>query len=154
MTLRPRTRFLLLAILPLLLSLGLIALAMQQQQQDLSHRERQVVERAIMAAKETELLNRVNQARSALARGAAAPQVEDRHPGGHEEQAAQVERMFVAQAQQQTPLDRDPDDLVRIAAGHDAQRRGQLHRLRAAEGVVDVERGRRRAVLPHLDVEG
>lgn len=67
MTLRPRTRFLLLAILPLLLSLGLIALAMQQQQQDLSHRERQVVERAIMAAKETELLNRVNQARSALA---------------------------------------------------------------------------------------
>ncbi len=67
MIIRPRTRFLLLAILPLLLSLGLIALAMQQQQQDLSHRERQVVERAIMAAKETELLNRVNQARSALA---------------------------------------------------------------------------------------
>ncbi len=67
MTLRPRARFLLLAILPLLLSLGLIALAMQQQQQDLSHRERQVVERAIMTAKETELLNRVNQARSALA---------------------------------------------------------------------------------------
>ena len=33
--------------------------------QDLSRRERQVVENAIMAAKEVELLNRVNQARSA-----------------------------------------------------------------------------------------
>ena len=67
MTIRPRARFLLLAILPLLLSLGLIALAMRQQQQDLSRRERAVVERAIMAAKEVELLNRVEQARSALA---------------------------------------------------------------------------------------
>ncbi len=67
MIVRTRARFLLLAILPLLLSLGLIALAMRQQQQDLSRRERQVVENAIMAAKEVELLNRVNQARSALA---------------------------------------------------------------------------------------
>jgi len=67
MMVRTRARFLLLAILPLLLSLGLIALAMRQQQQDLSRRERQVVENAIMAAKEVELLNRVNQARSALA---------------------------------------------------------------------------------------
>jgi two-component system NarL family sensor kinase len=67
MFVRPRARFLLLAILPLLLSLGLIALAVRQQQQDLSRRERQVVEGAIVAAKEVELLNRVNQARSVLA---------------------------------------------------------------------------------------
>ena len=67
MVIRPRAKFLLLAILPLLLSLGLIVLAMRQQQQDLSRRERQVVESAILAAKEVELLNRVSQARSVLA---------------------------------------------------------------------------------------
>ena len=64
---RPRSKFLLLAILPLLVSLGLIALAMRQQQQDLSRRERQVVETAYMAAKQTELLNHVDLARSLLA---------------------------------------------------------------------------------------
>ncbi|MBL0091951.1 MAG: cache domain-containing protein [Piscinibacter sp.] len=64
---RPRSKFLLLAILPLLASLGLIALAMRQQQQDLSRRERQVVETAYMAAKQTELLNHVGLARSLLA---------------------------------------------------------------------------------------
>lgn len=64
---RPRSKFLLLAILPLLVSLGLIALAMRQQQQDLSRRERQVVETAYMAAKQTELLNHVGLARSLLA---------------------------------------------------------------------------------------
>jgi two-component system NarL family sensor kinase len=63
---RPRSKFLLLAILPLLVSLGLIALAMRQQQQDLSRRERQVVETAYMAAKQTELLNHVGLARSLL----------------------------------------------------------------------------------------
>ena len=63
---RPRAKFLLLAILPLLLTLSLIALAMVQQQQDLSRRERQVVEQATMAAKEAELLNLVGMARSAL----------------------------------------------------------------------------------------
>lgn len=66
MDLRPRARFLLLAILPLLLTLALIALAMVQQQQDLSRRERQVVEQATMAAKEAELLNLAGMARSAL----------------------------------------------------------------------------------------
>ena len=64
---RPRSKFLLLAILPLLASLGLIALAMRQQQQDLSRRERQLVETAYMAAKQTELLNHVGLARSLLA---------------------------------------------------------------------------------------
>jgi two-component system, NarL family, sensor kinase len=64
---RPRSKFLLLAILPLLVSLGLIALAMRQQQQDLSRRERQLVETAYMAAKQTELLNHVGLARSLLA---------------------------------------------------------------------------------------
>lgn len=63
---RPRSTFLLLAILPLLLTLSLIALAMFQQQQDLSRRERQVVEQATMAAKEAELLNLAGMARSAL----------------------------------------------------------------------------------------
>lgn len=64
---RPRSTFLLLAILPLLLTLSLIALAMFQQQQDLSRRERQVIEQATMAAKEAELLNLAGMARSALA---------------------------------------------------------------------------------------
>lgn len=64
---RPRAKFLLLAILPLLVTLSLIAVAMVQQQQDLSHRERQVVEQATMAAKEAELLNLAGMARSALA---------------------------------------------------------------------------------------
>lgn len=64
---RPRSTFLLLAILPLLLTLALIALAMVQQQQDLSRRERQVIEQATMAAKEAELLNLAGIARSALA---------------------------------------------------------------------------------------
>jgi len=63
---RPRSKFLLLAILPLLLTLALIALAMVQQQQDLSRRERQLVEQATMAAKEAELLNLAGMARSAL----------------------------------------------------------------------------------------
>jgi len=64
---RPRSKFLLLAILPLLVSLGLIALAIRQQQQDLSRRERQVVETAYMASKQAELLNYVSLARSVLA---------------------------------------------------------------------------------------
>lgn len=64
---RPSSKFLLLAILPLLLTLSLIALAMVQQQQDLSRRERQLVEQATMAAKEAELLNLAGMARSALA---------------------------------------------------------------------------------------
>ena len=64
---RPRAKFLLLAILPLLLTISLIALAMVQQQQDLSRRERQLVEQATMAAKESELLNLAGMARSALA---------------------------------------------------------------------------------------
>ena len=50
MIVRTRARFLLLAILPLLLSLGSSRLAMRQQQQDLAPRG-QVVENAIMAAK-------------------------------------------------------------------------------------------------------
>lgn len=64
---RPRSKFLLLAILPLLLTIALIAVAMFQQQQDLSQREQQVVEAATMAAKRSELLNHVDLARSLLA---------------------------------------------------------------------------------------
>ncbi len=64
---RPRSKFLLLAILPLLLTIALIAVAMVQQQQDLSRRERQLIESATMAAKRAELLNHVDLARSLLA---------------------------------------------------------------------------------------
>ena len=64
---RPRSKFLLLAILPLLLTIALIAVAMVQQQQDLSQRERRLVESATMAAKRSELLNHVDLARSLLA---------------------------------------------------------------------------------------
>jgi two-component system NarL family sensor kinase len=63
---RPRSKVLLLAIGPLLLTLSLIAVAMVQQQQDLSRRERLLVEQATMAAKESELLNLAGMARSAL----------------------------------------------------------------------------------------
>ncbi len=63
---RPRSKFLLLAIGPLLLTLSLISVAMVQKQQDLSRRERQLVEQATMAAKEAELLNLAGMARSAL----------------------------------------------------------------------------------------
>lgn len=63
---RPRSKVLLLAILPLLLALALIALAMHQQQQDLLRRERQLIESATLAAKEAELLNLVGMARSVL----------------------------------------------------------------------------------------
>lgn len=63
---RPRSKFLLLAILPLLLTLSLIALVTYQQQQDLSRRERQVVEAATMAARQAQLLNLVGMARSLL----------------------------------------------------------------------------------------
>ncbi|WP_341891572.1 cache domain-containing protein [Variovorax sp. YR752] len=63
---RPRSKFLLLAILPLLLTLALIALAMHRQQQDLLRRERQVIESATIAAKEAELLHLVGMARSVL----------------------------------------------------------------------------------------
>lgn len=63
---RPRSKFLLLAILPLLLTLSLIALVIYQQQQDLSRRERQVVEAATMSARQAQLLNLVGMARSVL----------------------------------------------------------------------------------------
>jgi two-component system NarL family sensor kinase len=64
---RLRAKFLLLAIIPLLASLGLIALAIRQQQNDLSQRERALVESTYMAAKRTALLNHVDLARSIIA---------------------------------------------------------------------------------------
>jgi len=64
---RLRAKFLLLAIIPLLASLGLIAFAIRQQQDDLSRRERALVEATYMAAKRTALLNHVDLARSIIA---------------------------------------------------------------------------------------
>lgn len=64
---RLRAKLLLLAIVPLLASLALIAWAVRQQQRELSQRERELVESTYMAAKQTELLNLVAMARSILA---------------------------------------------------------------------------------------
>ncbi|MBX3605996.1 MAG: cache domain-containing protein [Piscinibacter sp.] len=64
---RLRAKLLLLAIVPLLLSLALLAWVVRQQQRDLSQRERELVEATYMAAKEAELLNLVALARSNLA---------------------------------------------------------------------------------------
>lgn len=62
-----RAKFLLLAIVPLLASLGAIALAVRQQQLELSRRERALIEATYMAAKEAELRSKVTLARSILA---------------------------------------------------------------------------------------
>jgi two-component system, NarL family, sensor kinase len=64
---RLRLRVFLLAVIPLLGSLGLIAFAVKQQQQDLSARERAVVETAYMNSKRAELRNYVEVARSTIA---------------------------------------------------------------------------------------
>ncbi|WP_066271733.1 cache domain-containing protein [Hydrogenophaga palleronii] len=56
---RLRTKILLLALLPLLASLVLIALAVQHQEHDLARREYAMVERAYMEARRTELHNYV-----------------------------------------------------------------------------------------------
>ena len=62
-----RTKLLLLALVPLLVSLALIAWTVREQQRDLSQRERALVESTYMAAKQAELLNLVALARSNLA---------------------------------------------------------------------------------------
>lgn len=64
---RLRAKLLLLALVPLLASLALIAWGVRQQQRDLSERERALVESTYMAAKQAELLNLVAMARSILA---------------------------------------------------------------------------------------
>lgn len=56
---RLRTKILLLAILPLLATLALIALAVQQQERGLARREHAMVERAYMEARRSELRNYV-----------------------------------------------------------------------------------------------
>ena len=61
-----RTKLALLAGLPLLLALALIALVVKQQEQALAQRERAVVEQATMKAKETELRHCVSLALSAI----------------------------------------------------------------------------------------
>lgn len=63
---RLRTKILLLAILPLLASLVLIALAVRQQEQDLARREHALVERAYMDARRAELRNYVALAASTI----------------------------------------------------------------------------------------
>ncbi|HJW10168.1 MAG TPA: cache domain-containing protein [Albitalea sp.] len=65
---RLRLRLILLAVTPLLVSLGLIALAVKLQQDRLYARERAVVESAYMAAKEAELRHYVD-----IAQGTIAP---------------------------------------------------------------------------------
>ena len=64
---RLRLRVILLAVIPLVGSLGLIAIAVKQQQDDLSARERSVVEAAYMASKRAELRNYVELAHSTIA---------------------------------------------------------------------------------------
>jgi two-component system NarL family sensor kinase len=63
---RLRTKILLLAILPLLASLVLIALAVQHQERDLAKREYALVERAYLDARRTELRNYVALAASTV----------------------------------------------------------------------------------------
>ena len=62
-----RRKILLLALLPLLASLGLIALAVRSQAQDLALRERVLVESAYLQSKENELRNHVDLAMSMIA---------------------------------------------------------------------------------------
>jgi two-component system, NarL family, sensor kinase len=62
-----RRKILLLALLPLLVSLGLIALAVRSQAQDLAARERVLVESAYLQSKENELRNHVDVAMSMIA---------------------------------------------------------------------------------------
>jgi two-component system NarL family sensor kinase len=64
---RLRLRFILLAVTPLLVSLGLIALAVKYQQERLYARERALVETTYMATRQAELLNYVDIAQSTIA---------------------------------------------------------------------------------------
>lgn len=61
-----KTKIVLLAVIPLVASVLLIALAVRYQEQDLARRERQLVESAYMKSKETELRHYVELAMSAL----------------------------------------------------------------------------------------
>lgn len=63
---RLRSKILLLAILPLLAALGLIALAVQHQERQLAQREHALVERAYLDARRTELRNYVALAASTI----------------------------------------------------------------------------------------
>lgn len=64
---RLKLKVFLLAVIPLLASLALIALAVRQQERSLSERERALVESAYMANKEAELRHYVDLARSVIA---------------------------------------------------------------------------------------
>lgn len=64
---RLRLKFFLLSIIPLLVSLALIAMALKQQEKKLSERERALFEKAYMAARETELRHYVDLAQSTIA---------------------------------------------------------------------------------------
>lgn len=63
---RLRLKFFLLSIIPLLASLGLIALALKQQEKNLAERERALFESAYMTARQTELRQYVDLARSTI----------------------------------------------------------------------------------------
>lgn len=64
---RLRKKILLLAVLPLLAALLLIALAVRHQALDLAHQERQLVESAYLASKEAELRHHVEMAMNMVA---------------------------------------------------------------------------------------
>lgn len=64
---RLRFKFFLLSIIPLLASLGLIAMALKQQERNLSERERVLFESAYMLARQTELKHYVELAQSTIA---------------------------------------------------------------------------------------
>ncbi|MET0351317.1 MAG: cache domain-containing protein [Rhizobacter sp.] len=64
---RLQSKLILLAALPLVLSLVLIAVAVRHQERALAHREHELVEQAYMAAREAELRHYVDLARGALA---------------------------------------------------------------------------------------
>ncbi|QPF73961.1 histidine kinase [Roseateles sp. DAIF2] len=93
---RLRTKILLLAILPLLASLALIALAVRQQEADLARREHALVERAYMEARRSELHNYV-----ALAASTIKPLYDG--SAGKDASAAQAQALNLLAAQDYGP---------------------------------------------------
>jgi signal transduction histidine kinase len=61
-----RLRILVLALIPLLLTLGLLAVVMLRQQQDLAHRQHELMAQAMLEARQAELKNYVDLALSTL----------------------------------------------------------------------------------------
>jgi two-component system NarL family sensor kinase len=112
---RLRTKILLLAILPLLASLALIALAVLQQERALAQREFAMVERAYMDARRSELHNYV-----VLAASTVMPLYERRHAAGQGDDAADREQALRLLAS----LDYGPDGYFFV---YDLQGRVLMH---------------------------